>query len=91
MVGLQRENNGNRYILIVFDVFSKFAWSKPVKNKDGKLVRNAFKSVLTTADPRKPDRLQTDKGKEVFNRDFTGLRTKYGIYHFASESDQKQP
>ena len=25
MVGLQRENNGNRYILTVIDVFSKFA------------------------------------------------------------------
>ena len=61
----------------------------PVKNKDGKFVHNAFKSVLTTADPRKPDRLQSDKGKEFFNRDFTGLMTQYGIHHFASESDHK--
>ena len=89
MVGLQRENNGNRYILTVIDVFSKLAWLVPVKSKDGKSVRNAFKSVLTSADPRKPDRLQTDKGKEFFNRDFTGLMTQYGIHHFASESDQK--
>ena len=75
MVGLQRKNNGNRYILTVIDVFSKFAWSVPVKNKYRKSVCNAFKSVLTIADPRKPERLQTDKGKEFFTRDFTGLMT----------------
>ena len=89
MVGLQRDNNGNRYILTVIDVFSKFAWSVPVKNKDGKSILDAFKSVLTSADPRKPERLQTDKGKEFFNREFKGLMTTNGIHHFASESDQK--
>ena len=33
MVGLQRDNNGNRYILTVIDVFSKYAWSVPVKKQ----------------------------------------------------------
>ena len=30
MVGLQRDNNGNEYILTVINVFSKFAWSVPL-------------------------------------------------------------
>lgn len=30
MVGVQHDNNGNRYILTVIDVFSKFAWFLPV-------------------------------------------------------------
>ena len=89
MVGLQRDNGGNRYILTVIDVFSKFAWGVPVKNKDAKSIRDAFKRVLKFAEPRKPERLQTDKGKEFFNRDITDLMSKNGIYHFASESDQK--
>ena len=33
MVNLKRENNGNRYILTVIDVFSKYAWFVPVKTK----------------------------------------------------------
>ena len=37
MVGLQREYNGNRYILTVIDVFSKYAWSVPVKPQMGNL------------------------------------------------------
>ena len=89
MVGLERDNGGHRYVLTVIDVFSKYAWSVPVKTKDGKSVRDAFKSVLRSADPRKPERLQTDKGKEFFNREFTALMTQNGIHHFASESFQK--
>jgi transposase InsO family protein len=89
MVGLTRDNGGHRYILTVIDIFSKYAWAIPVKNKDGKSVRDAFKSVLASSDPRKPDRLQTDKGKEFFNREFSDLMRLNGIQHFASESDQK--
>ena len=89
MVGLQRDNTGNRYILTVIDVFSKYAWSVPVTNKDGKSIRDAFILVLTSANLRKPKRLQTDKGKEFFNREFTSLMTTNCIHHFASESDQK--
>ena len=66
MVGLQRENNGNRYILTVIDVFSKYAWSVPVKNKDGKSIRDAFKLVLTSANPRKTGTASNGQGKSVF-------------------------
>ena len=89
MVGLTRDNGGLRYILTVIDIFSKFAWSVPVKNKDRKSVRDAFKTVLALADPRKPERFQTDKGKEFFNREFADLMRENDIQHFASESDQK--
>jgi hypothetical protein len=89
MVGLTRDNGGNRYILTVIDIFSKYAWAVPVKNKDGKSVRDAFKLVLASAEPRTPERLQTDKGKEFFNREFADLMRNNGIQHFASESDQK--
>ena len=88
MVRLQRDNNGNRYILTVIDVFSNNALSVRVKYKDWKSIRDAFKLVLTSANPRKPERLQTDKGKEFFNREFTGLMTTNSIHHFAFESDQ---
>ena len=56
MVGLQSDNNGNWYILTVIDVFIKYACSVPVKHKDGKFMLEAFKLVLTFANPRKPER-----------------------------------
>ena len=89
MVGLKRDNGGHRYVLTVIDVFSEYAQSVLVKTKDKNSVHYAFKSVLRSADFRKPERLQTDKVKEFFNREFTVLITLNGIYNFAFESDQK--
>ena len=45
--------------------------------------------MLTTANPRNPQRLQTDKGKEFLNSDFQALMKRHGIQHVASESEQK--
>ena len=89
MVGLQRDNDRYRYILTVIDVFSKFAWAVAVRNKDATTVTEAFDSVMEQAAPRKPERLQTDKGKEFFNKDFGALMKRNKINHFATESDQK--
>ena len=89
MQGLARQNDGIRYLLTVIDVFSKFAWVEPVKTKDATAVTVAFRMVLEGAAPRRPRRLQTDKGKEFFNASFTNLMRHFDIQHFASESDQK--
>ena len=45
--------------------------------------------MLTIANPRHPQRLQADKGKEFFNSDFQTLMKRHGIQHFASKSEQK--
>ena len=89
MQSLSRQNDGMRYILTVIDVFSKFAWAQPVRSKDAGTIRDAFRDVMRAAAPRKPPRLQTDKGKEFFNKEFDALVRRHGIQHFATESDQK--
>ena len=70
MKGIAKQNGGMRYLLIVIDVFSKFAWAIQVHSKNAKAITTAFRQVLTTENPRHPQRLQTDKGKEFFNSDF---------------------
>ena len=57
--------------------------------QDAKAIRAAFEQVLTTANPRHPKRLQTDKGKEFFNSNFQTLMKPHSIQQFVSESDQK--
>ena len=89
MQGISRQNGGIRYLLTVIDVFSKFALAIPVHFKDAKAITAAFGQVLTTANPRHPQRLQTDKGKELFNSDLQALTKRHGIQHFASGSNQK--
>ena len=89
MQTLSRQNGGMRYLLTVIDVFSKFAWAAPVKTKHAAAETAAFRQILEQAEPRRPNRLQTDKGKEFFNRNFAALMRRHGIQHFASESEQK--
>jgi len=39
------ENKGYKYMLNIIDVFSKYAWSFPIKDKRGKTVLDAFKQT----------------------------------------------
>ena len=89
MQGLTRQNSGYRYILTVIDVFSKFAWAIPVKEKSGTEMLRAFKKLFFDAAPRKPKRIQTDKGKEFLNKDVKGYLGDMGIELFQTFSDKK--
>ncbi len=83
----QRENNNYAYILTCIDVFSKYAWVRPVKLKTSEAVYQAFESIFS--DGRVPNKLQTDKGKEFLNRSVQNLFKHYGIHHFTSENETK--
>ena len=39
-------NNGYKYLLMIIDVFSKFGWIVPLKNKKGETVAKAFSRVF---------------------------------------------
>ena len=68
MQDLPRDNKGHRYILTVIDVFSKFAWAIPVKDKGSKSMLDAFKELFRVRE-RVPNKLQTDMGKEFLNKE----------------------
>ena len=89
MQQLAGDNNGNKYLLTCIDVLSKFAWVVPVKGKDAKHMLSAMRALFRRAHPRKPQRLQTDKGKEFFNQDVGAFLKQQKVKHFASQSDQK--
>jgi len=89
MQALSRNNGGMRYILTVIDVFSKKAWGIPVKSKSAKDMVEGFKQLFKEAAPRKPKKLQTDKGKEFLNKSIQDLLKKEGIQHFVTNSDKK--
>ena len=69
MQQLKRYNHGFRYILNVIDVFSKFVWSVPIKDKTGKTITNTFQSIGKTS-KRKPNKLRVDNGSEFHNNVF---------------------
>ena len=84
MSHLVEENDGYRYLLTVIDVFSKQAWVKKLKKKEGKSVTDAFDEIFVT---RKPAKLQTDKGKEFLNATFQRRLADLGIQFYISQNE----
>ena len=39
-------NNGYRYLLMILDIFSKYGWIIPLKDKKGESVAEAFKTIF---------------------------------------------
>ena len=87
MQALEEYNDGFNYLLTVIDVFSKKAYVRPLKRKSAAEVTRAFESIFQ--DSQTPEKLQTDAGKEFFNRSFQTLMKKHGIIHFSTASDLK--
>jgi len=79
-------NDNVRYLLVAVDLFSRYAWVRCLKNKDGKSVSSAFEDILSEG--RKPEKLQTDQGKEFLNNHFQSLLKRFEIHHFTSTDDQ---
>lgn len=79
-------NHGYRYLLVVIDTFSKFAWVVPCKTKNALDVSIAFQSIISK---RRPKNLQTDNGTEYYNKNFKKLTDKYKINHYSTYSVMK--
>ena len=47
---------GIRYLLCVIDLFSKYAWVVPLKDKTGVTITNAFQCILKKSN-RKPNKI----------------------------------
>ena len=52
-------NKGIRYLLCALDVFSKYAWVGPLKDKKRVIIVNTFQSILDSS-KRKPNKIWVD-------------------------------
>ncbi len=86
---LARDNNNFKIALVCIDVLSRFAWGELMKTKTGVATAEAFYSILKRASPRKPDKLQSDKGKEFLNKTFQTLLKDNDIHFFTTNSEFK--
>jgi len=53
MQPFSRYNNGVKYLLTVIDIFSKYGWILPLKNKTGLKVASALEKVFKERKPNK--------------------------------------
>ena len=87
MQKLSKWNKRIKYFLMVIDVFSKYGWIKPLKDKKTESVSKAFDEIFKSK--CKPNMLWTDKGSEFISKHFKGFLSKKGINLYHSENGEK--
>ena len=68
MQSLSKYNKGIKYLLCAIDLFSKYMWVVPIKDKKGTSEVNAFKKIISKE--RKPNKISVDQGSEFYNKSF---------------------
>ena len=81
---ISKYKKGIRYLLCVIDLFSKYAWVVPLKDKKGVSVVNAFQKILDSS-KRKPNKMSVNQGSEFCNNSSFTMAWKC-IQHIMKES-----
>ena len=64
---LSSKNKNVKYLLCVIDVFTKYAWVKPLKDNKGETVLNAFMEIVNETN-HKPHKLWVVQEREFYNK-----------------------
>ena len=59
-------DKGFRFLLCAIDIYNKYAWVVPLKDKKGVSIVNVFQSILKNSN-RKPNNIWVDKGSKFYN------------------------
>ena len=87
MQSLSRKNKGIKYLLCAIDLFSKYAFVIPLKDKKGISIVNAFDKIIKQSN-RKPNKIWVDEGKSVVAERF--IRTlKNKLYKHMTATAKK--
>ena len=81
-------NKGVKYLLMVIDIFSKYGWIVPLKDKKTESVSLAFDTIFEKS-KRKPEKLWTDKGSEFISKHFKDFLKKHNIMLYHTQNEEK--
>lgn len=81
-----KQNKGFKYVLFIIDCFTKFLITIPLKSKSSENVSAALAPILARY---KMKHIQTDDGKEFYNKKVNKLIDNYGINHYSTYSSKK--
>ena len=78
-------NKGYRYLLTCIDIFSKYSWVIPLKDKRGITIKNALQKIFNE---RKPNFLWVDNGKEFYNKQVKDLLNENNIKLYSTNNSE---
>ena len=85
---ISKFNKGFRCLLCVNDIFSKYAWVSPLKDKKGVSIVNAFQSILKDSN-RKSSKIWVDKGSEFYKNSFKKWLQDNNIAMYSTHNEGK--
>ena len=85
---ISKYNKGIRYLLCAIDLFSKYAFVVPLKDKKGLTIANAFQSILDSS-KRKPKKILIDQGIDFYNNIFKKWLKDNNIEMYSTHNERK--
>ena len=85
---ISKFNKGFRFLLCVIDIYSKYAWVVPLKDKKVVSIVNAFQSILKKSN-RKPNKIWVDKCSEFYDRSMKSWLEKDDIEMYSRYNEGK--
>ena len=88
MTLISKFNKGIKYLLFVIDLFSRYSWVVPLKNKKGESIVEGFQSILKKS-KRKPNKKWLDHGSEFCNNKFKSFLKNNNIKMYSTHNEGK--
>lgn len=88
MVSFQNHNDGYGYFAVFIDLFSKYAWTYPLKSLKGKEMAKVIEDLFKDAGT-KCEKLFTDGGSEYHNRWVKSYLNSQDVIHYSSKNEKK--
>ena len=88
MQSLSKKNKGIKYLLCAIDLYSKYAFFIPLKDKKGISIVNAFDKIIKQS-KRKPNKIWVDQGSEFYNNKFKKWLSDNNIIMYSTYNEGK--
>ena len=85
---ISKFNKRFKFLLCVIDIYSKYAWVVPLKDKKGVSIVNVFQSILKKSN-RKPNKIWVDKESEFCNSHFKKWLKDSSIEMYSTHNEGK--
>ena len=86
---LSKYNKGIRFLLCFIDIFCKYAWVVPLKDKKGISIVKAFQIILKQSNSRKPNKIWVDRGSDFYNASFKKWLRDNDIVMYSTHNEGK--
>ena len=85
---LSKQHKSIKYLLCAIDLFSKYAFVVPLKDKKGISIINAFNKIIKKSN-RKPNKIWVDQGGKFYNHDFKRWLSNNDIIMYSTFNEGK--